>query len=236
MNSRTKRISLSVLAILIIVACSFKSPFSKEVGLGPTVKEVVSENTAARDEGIKVYQGAQKAVANYYLKVNSCAALMTRQEAMVENYAKAVQANTENWSGHFRAESEAMTKQLEAYANAINEGTLDPSQLNLAQLIEQGAFPTDLQAGLALYVDSVVQAPPPEIDSEVYKQAMDTMSECYSSVDFAGSVTNEAITAWNTWLLTTKGMLVSELSDYFGYPMPGELPLITGGQTDSQMP
>lgn len=226
-NPRFLKTIVSAVFILSILACGFSN----------TAKEVISENTALIDKGVTMYRAYQGEAANYYLQINGCTAKMNRAQLIVENYANQVNANTEAWTGNFRGPQADLAAQLAAY-NAAKDpqtGVVDPTKLDLAALAASGALPNGLSDGLNLYFNSVVQAPPPEIDSALYQSVLDVSNECYDSMIYAGTKVNDKAIQYNTWHDTVEGKLVTEaneilkkVSERVGFDLPESLPLMTG--------
>lgn len=237
MNRLTKSV-LGVIAILFILACQLPS-CSKEVGFAPTVEEVISDNTAIIDEGVAIYKEYQVRSANHFLKINACKATLDGNREDAALYYAASNANMESWTGHFKEQEAEFNKQLALYNQAAN----DPSKLNLAELQKAGALPTDLDGGMKLYVNAVVQAPPPVIDSEITKIMMATRTECFQSIVFTGGKVNDTAGQYNFWHDSLKGKLVTEANDILnqvservGFDLPESLPYVTGGTaTDEQL-
>jgi len=237
MPNRLLKIFVFALFTISILAC----------GIGNTAKEVISENTALIDKGVTMYRNYQGEAANYYLQINGCTGKMDRAQAIVENYANQVNANTEAWTGNFRDEQAQLAAQMEAY-NAAKDpktGVVDPSKLDLAALAASGALPNGLGNGLNLYFNSVVQAPPPEIDSALYQSVLDVSNECYDSIIYSGTKVNEKAIQYNTWHDTVEGKIVTEaneilkaVSEKVGFDLPVSLPLMTGasGASSDQIP
>ncbi|PJB48430.1 hypothetical protein CO104_01270 [Candidatus Collierbacteria bacterium CG_4_9_14_3_um_filter_43_16] len=238
MRSRKSKIVLiALIGLLLILAC--KSPFSKEVGLGPTVKEVVSENTALIDEGVTLVQAYQVSAANHFLRINACYAKMDSMVQSAKDYSGFVNANIESWTGNFKDQEAELNNQIAEYLKAGG----DPTKLNLAQLQANGALPSDLQTGMLIYVQAVTQAPPPSIDPQIWRDVLAAKSECYESIVFTGGIVNDKAGQYNTWHNTVKGKLVTEANDIFtqvtgivGFVLPEFLPFVTGGSaTDAPL-
>ncbi|MBI9052136.1 MAG: hypothetical protein JEZ00_22160, partial [Anaerolineaceae bacterium] len=89
--------------------------------------------------------------------------------------------------------------------------------------------PDGLGQGFSLYVNAVVQAPPPVPDSEVTLALGDTVDEAMNTVQLAGTDWNDAVKTYNTRRSQITGEVVARVSEYFGFELPESFPYYQGG-------
>src|ERR671919_1041364 len=115
---------------------------------------------------VALVQGVQAAASNFQLVTDTQYAKIQAKTQITKDYYDAVSNSGEVWTGNFRSESEALTELLKSYRDE-NGQPLDPSKLNLDALQNKGALPDGLGQGFTLYVNAIVQAPPPVPAQEV---------------------------------------------------------------------
>ena len=114
------------------------------------------------------------------------------------------------------------------YIRDENGQPLDPTQLNLDALQNQGALPDGLGQGFTLYVNAIVQAPPPVPDPQVTLALGDTIDEGMNTIQLAGTDWNDAVEAYNTRRAQIPGEVVARVSEYFGFDLPVAFPYYQG--------
>jgi hypothetical protein len=110
-----------------------------------------------------------------------------------------------------------------------NGNPVSPEKLNLNQLQSQGLLPDSLGNKFSVYVNAVVQAPPPVPDSKVTLALGDTVDEAMNTIQLAGTDWNDAVKAYNTRRAQIKGEIVARVSAYFGFDLPVTFPFYQGG-------
>jgi hypothetical protein len=146
---------------------------------------------------------------------------------ITKDYYDAVSNSGEVWTGNFRSEQELLNELLRNYRDE-NGQPLDPTQLNLDALQNQGALPDGLGQGFTLYVNAVVQAPPPVPAPEVTLALGDTIDEGMNTIQLAGTDWNDAVEAYNTRRSQIPGEVVARVSEYFGFDLPVAFPYYQG--------
>ncbi len=206
-----QRIPILVVAVMLagVLACGINSP------------------TTEYNELIALVQGVQSAAANFQLVTDTQYAKVQAKTQITKDYYEAVAQSGEIWTGHFRDEAEALAEQMSSYRDE-NGQPVDPSQLNLEELQQQGALPSDLGQGFSLFVNAVVQAPPPVPAPEVTLALGDTVDEAMNTIQLAGTDWNDAVRAYNTRRSQISGEVVARVSEFFGFELPDSFPYYQG--------
>jgi hypothetical protein len=189
---------------------------------------VVNTGTTEYNDLIALVQGVQSAAANFQLVTDTQYAKIQAKTQITKDYYNAVNTSGEVWTGNFRSEADAMTNLLNNYRDA-NGKPLDPTKLNLNDLQNKGALPSGLGQGFTLYVNAVVQAPPPVPDAKITLALGDTVDEAMNTIQLAGTDWNDAVKAYNTRRAQITGEVVAKVSAYFGFPLPVTFPYYQGG-------
>ncbi len=209
-----------VQAFPVLAACAL---FVSLTGCG-----VVQSGADEYNELVSLVQGVQSGAANFQLVTDTQYAKIQAKTQITKDYYDAVAQSGEVWTGNFRDEAAAMTELLKNYRDA-NGQPLDPTKLNLNDLQNKGALPDGLGQGFTLYVNAVVQAPPPVPDAQVTLALGDTVDEGMNTIQLAGTDWNDAVKAYNTRRAQIKGEIVARVSAYFGFDLPVTFPYYAGG-------
>ncbi|HAE58384.1 MAG TPA: hypothetical protein DCG54_02465 [Anaerolineae bacterium] len=188
---------------------------------------VVKSATTEYDELVALVQGVQSAAANFQLVTDTQYAKIQAKTQITKDYYDAVSNSGEVWTGNFRSEADALTNLLANYRDE-NGQPLDPAKLNLNDLQDKGALPSDLGQGFSLYVNAITQAPPPVPDASVTLAMGDTVDEAMNTIQLAGTDWNDAVKAYNTRRAQIKGEVVARVSAYFGFDLPVTFPYYQG--------
>src|ERR671912_464619 len=105
---------------------------------------------------IALVQGVQASASNFQLVTDTQYAKIQARTQITRDYYDAVSNSGEVWTGNFRSEQELLNELLKNYRDE-NGQPLDPTQLNLDALQNQGALPDGLGQGFTLFVNAVVQ-------------------------------------------------------------------------------
>jgi len=189
---------------------------------------VVKSATTEYNELVALVQGVQAAASNFQLVTDTQYAKIQAKTQITKDYYDAVSNSGEVWTGNFRSEQEALANMLNNYRDE-NGQPLDPTQLNLDALQEQGALPDSLGQGFSLYVNAITQAPPPVPAPEVTLALGDTVDEAMNTIQLAGTDWNDAVKAYNTRRAQIAGEVVARVSEYFGFDLPVTFPYYQGG-------
>ena len=176
---------------------------------------------------VALVQGVQSAASNFQLVTDTQYAKIQAKTQITKDYYDAVSNSGEVWTGNFRSEQEILNELLRKYRDA-NGQPLDPTQLNLDALQDQGALPDGLGQGFTLFVNAVVQAPPPVPAPEVTLALGDTIDEGMNTIQLAGTDWNDAVEAYNTRRSQIPGEVVARVSEYFGFELPVAFPYYQG--------
>lgn len=198
------------------------------VFVGSTSCGVVNSGTTEYNDLVALVQGVQSAAANFQLVVDTQYAKIQAKTQITKDYYNAVSNSGEVWTGHFRAQADALTNLLNNYRDA-NGKPLDPTKLNLNELQGNGALPNGLGQGFTLYVNAITQAPPPVPDAQVTLALGDTIDEAMNTIQLAGTDWDDAVKAYNTRRAQIAGEIVSRVSAYFGFDLPVTYPYYQGG-------
>lgn len=196
--------------------------------VGLTGCGVVQSGADEYNELVSLVQGVQSAAANFQLVTDTQYAKIQAKTQITKDYYDAVSNSGEVWTGHFKSQADAVTELLKNYRDD-NGQPIDPAKLNLSQLQSQGALPDGLGQGFSLYVNAVVQAPPPVPDPKVTLSLGDTVDEAMNTIQLAGTDWNDAVKKYNTRRAQIKGEIVARVSAYFGFELPVTFPYYQGG-------
>ncbi|MBL8097353.1 MAG: hypothetical protein JNL73_24450 [Anaerolineales bacterium] len=196
--------------------------------MGVTGCSVVNTGTTEYNELVALVQGVQSAAANFQLVTDTQYAKIQAKTQITKDYYDAVSNSGEVWTGNFRSQADALTALLSNYRDADGQ-PLDPTQLNLSELQNQGALPSDLGQGFSLYVNAITQAPPPVPDAQVTLALGDTVDEAMNTIQLGGTDWNDAVKAYNTRRAQITGEVVARVSAYFGFDLPVAFPYYQGG-------
>ncbi len=195
--------------------------------LGATGCSLVDTGTKEYNELVALVQGVQSAAANFQLVTDTQYAKIQAKTQITKDYYDAVSNSGEVWTGNFRSQADALTALLNNYRDA-NGQPLDPTKLNLSELQNNGALPSDLGQGFSLYVNAITQAPPPVPDAQVTLALGDTVDEAMNTIQLAGTDWNDAVKAYNTRRAQITGEVVARVSAYFGFDLPLTFPYYQG--------
>ena len=176
---------------------------------------------------VALVQGVQSAASNFQLVTDTQYAKIQARTQITKDYYDAVSNSGEVWTGNFRSEQELLNELLRNYRDE-NGQPLDPTELNLDALQEKGALPDGLGEGFTLFVNAVVQAPPPVPDPQVTLALGDTIDEGMNTIQLAGTDWNDAVRAYNTRRSQIPGEVVARVSEYFGFELPVAFPYYQG--------
>ena len=188
---------------------------------------LVKSATTEYNELVALVQGVQAAASNFQLVTDTQYAKIQAKTQITRDYYDAVSNSGEVWTGNFRSEQEALANMLNNYRDE-NGQPLDPTQLNLDALQDQGALPDSLGQGFSLYVNAITQAPPPVPAPEVTLALGDTVDEAMNTIQLAGTDWNDAVKAYNTRRAQIAGEVVARVSEYFGFDLPVTFPYYQG--------
>ena len=176
---------------------------------------------------IALVQGVQASASNFQLVTDTQYAKIQARTQITRDYYDAVSNSGEVWTGNFRSEQELLNELLKNYRDE-NGQPLDPTQLNLDALQNQGALPDGLGQGFTLFVNAVVQAPPPVPAPEITLALGDSIEEGMNTIQLAGTDWNDAVQAYNTRRAQIPGEVVARVSEYFGFDLPVAFPYYQG--------
>jgi hypothetical protein len=197
------------------------------LAVGLTGCGVVRTGTDEYNDLVALVQNVQAAASNFQLVTDTQYSKIQAKTQITKDYYDAVAESGEVWTGNFRDEQAALTEMLANYRDE-NGQPLDPTQLNLDALQNQGSLPDNLGQGFALYVNAITQAPPPVPDSEVTLALGDTVDEGMNTIQLAGTDWNDAVRAYNTRRAQITGEVVARVSAYFGFDLPVTFPYYAG--------
>jgi hypothetical protein len=195
--------------------------------IGMTGCGVIRSATDEYNELIALVQNVQAAASNFQLVTDTQYAKIQAKTQITADYYEAVADSGEVWTGNFRDEQELMNELLRNYRDE-NGQPLNPTELDLNALQNQGALPDGLGQGFTLYVNAITQAPPPVPDPQVTLSLGDTIDEGMNTIQLAGTDWNDAVRAYNTRRAQIPGEIVSRVSEYFGFELPVEFPYYQG--------
>jgi hypothetical protein len=176
---------------------------------------------------VALVQGVQASASNFQLVTDTQYAKIQAKTQITKDYYDAVSNSGEVWTGNFRSEQELLNELLKNYRDE-NGQPLDPTQLNLDDLQNKGALPDGLGQGFTLYVNAIVQAPPPVPDPQITLALGDTIDEGMNTIQLAGTDWNDAVEAYNTRRAQISGEVVARVSEYFGFELPVAFPYYQG--------
>ena len=176
---------------------------------------------------VALVQGVQASASNFQLVTDTQYAKIQARTQITKDYYDVVSNSGEVWTGNFRSEAEALAELLKNYRDE-NGQPLDPTQLNLDALQNQGALPDGLGQGFTIYVNAITQAPPPVPDPQITLALGDTIEEGMNTIQLAGTDWNDAVKAYNTRRAQIPGEVVARVSEYFGFDLPVAFPYYQG--------
>lgn len=188
---------------------------------------LIKSGTDEYNDLVALVQGVQSAASNFQLVTDTQYAKIQAKTQITKDYYEAVSNSGEVWTGNFRSEQEALNELLKNYRDE-NGQPLDPTKLNLDALQNKGALPDGLGQGFTLYVNAIVQAPPPVPAPEVTLALGDTIDEGMNTIQLAGTDWNDAVKAYNTRRAQIPGEVVARVSQYFGFDLPVAFPYYQG--------
>lgn len=197
------------------------------MAVGLTGCGVVKSGTTEYNELVALVQGVQSAAANFQLVTDTQYAKIQAKTQITQDYYDAVNNSGEVWTGNFRSQADALTELLKNYRDE-NGQPLDPTQLDLNELQNKGALPSEIGQGFSLYVNAITQAPPPVPDAQVTIALGDTVDEAMNTIQLAGTDWNDAVKAYNTRRAQIAGEIVARVSEYFGFELPLTFPYYQG--------
>lgn len=204
----------------ILLACSLAACSA--------VSNLVDSGTKEYNELIALVQGVQSAAANFQLVTDTQYAKIQTKAQITQQYYDTVVESSEVWTGNFQSQADELETALEQYRDE-NGNPIDPTKLNLAEMQQQGLLPDSLGEKFSVYVNAVVQAPPPVPAPEVTLALGDTVDEAMNTIQLAGTDWNDAVEAYNTRRAQIKGEIVARVSSYFGFELPVTFPYYQGG-------
>ncbi len=201
--------------------------FAIALAVGLTGCGVVKSATTEYNELVALVQNVQAAASNFQLVTDTQYAKIQAKTQITKDYYEAVSESGEVWTGNFRDEQELLNELLRNYRDE-NGQPLNPTELDLNALQDQGALPDGVGQGFTLYVNAITQAPPPVPNAEVTLALGDTIDEGMNTIQLAGTDWNDAVRAYNTRRAQIPGEIVSRVSEYFGFELPIEFPYYQG--------
>ncbi len=208
---------LSIVFILALLASNFGC-----AGIVDTGKKAIAQ----RDQLIALAQKVQAAASNFSLVMDTQYSKIKTSNTVTASYYEAVAQSGEVWTGHFRSQEAALEKSMADSKSSTVGG--DPTKPDLAALAAKNALPSETGAAFSLFVNSVVQAPPPVPDSKVTMALLDTVNEAMNTIQLAGTDWNDAVRAYNTMRSSVSGEVVSAASKIIGFPLPDNFPYYQG--------
>lgn len=217
-----KKMMMRVLFTMLIISLGIST-----TGCG-AVSSVVDTGTKEYNELIALVQNVQSAAANFQLVTDTQYAKIQAKTQITQQYYSSVIKSGEVWTGNFESQSKAVEEALKNFKD--KDGNPIPAdKLNLNQLQAQGLLPDSLGNKFSVYVNAIVQAPPPVPDSKVTLALGDTVDEAMNTIQLAGTDWNDAVKAYNTRRAQIKGEIVARVSAYFGFELPVTFPYYQGG-------
>lgn len=212
---------LKKMLALIFVVC---------IAVVQTSCSVAKKGMSEYDELVALVQGVQYGASNFQLVVDTQYGKIQVSTQQTDSYYASIESTVGVWSESFKQEGQDLNDLLQAYKNG-DGSTIPSEELNLNQLLVDGALPSDLGNGFSLYVNAIHQAPVPVADSVVTLALMDTTNEAYNSIQLAGTDWNDAVRKYNTRRSQISGEVIAAVSDFFGFPLPVSFPYYSGGNT-----
>lgn len=179
------------------------------------------------DSLVAAYQSAQKAAANgratLALKYNQVQNYMDMYNA----YLAADVAKTEAYRKALANYGAKLAEQDKAYYDA-NGNPLTPSQIDLNQLVQNQATPTDMALNIYAYVTQFTEAPLAVVDEQSLADTQKYVSETYNEITSAMEDWNTAVQNYNTIRNQASGDIVASAAQALGIKdLPVELPYFT---------
>lgn len=208
---KTVRKSVIFLLILVIVLTT--------AGCGVGKKAVTQYHGL-----IEAYQAAQKAAATS----RSCLVLafseMNVQSTMVNNYLIADIEKTKVYRESLANYGTKFSDQNNAYFDTAGNG-VQPGDLDLAELVNQGATPADMGLTLQVYASTFYEAPLQAVDSEPVINAQRIFSEKFNQAFACIKEWNDAVEDYNVERNKIPGDLIGTVANELGVKeLPPELP------------
>lgn len=176
------------------------------------------------DQLITAYQNAQKAAANGYTALSLGYNKIQNYMDMYQAYLTADVAKTQAYRDALNNYGTKIAEQQQYYTNDDNQ-PIDPSKIDLNELVQNGATPTGLAINISSYVNQFTEAPLEGIDENSLKDTMDFVQESYNEINSAVQDWNEAVSEYNTIRQQVGGDIVGRVATALGVrQIPDSLP------------
>jgi hypothetical protein len=179
------------------------------------------------DSLIEAYQNAQKAAANGQVSI---ALGFNKIQNYMDMYDQYLSADVEKTKAYREALAEygaKMAEQQKQYVDSDGQ-PLDPSQLDLNELVENQATPADMALNVQVYASTFNEAPLENIDIESLTNTQRLVSEAYNEIFASINDWNDAVNEYNTERNKATGDIVGRAAEALNVnELPQKLPLFT---------
>jgi hypothetical protein len=210
----------SVVFVLVLVVALL----TMSCGLLSGIKSVAPEITSEYETLITAYQDGRKAAANG----STCIALtfseIQAQVTLYNSYLTADIAKAAAYRESLNNFGTDISNAQSQYKDA-NGNPISPNNLDLADLVNNQATPTDMALNVNAYVTTFTEAPLQNVDPETLTSTQRLVSEKYNQTFACVKDWNDAVFTYNEERNKISGDIVGSIADYLGVKeLPEELP------------
>ena len=218
-----KAITLVMLIVLVLTATACNT--ITNVG-----RSVIDEYHAL----ITAYQNGQMAAANGQSCIVLSFSAMTNSAVLANNYMDGVAKQTEAYREPLRqfgskiaTQEKTLAEQAAAYKDSAGK-PLDPTKIDLADLVNKNATPANMALTLQVYATTFNEAPLPPLNPQPIINAQQQVSESTNQAFACVKDWNEAVRSYNVERNKIPGDAVGRIAEYLKVKeLPQSLPYFT---------
>lgn len=183
------------------------------------------------DNMVLLYQNVQEQASNFQLCVDTAYGKINTSTQQAQAFFDADVAKVAAWRDGYEKGKAELDKAEAAYKDA-GGNPLPKDKLSMQDLIDKGGMPNQLNGGLALVVNSVVQAPVAPVNADIGKALIQTTNESFNSIQACGERWNAHVKAYNTERSQVGTDIIVSAANKLhlrDVDFPRELPYYSGG-------
>lgn len=183
---------------------------------------------------ITAYQNTQMAAANGQSCIVLSFSAMTNSATLANNYMQGVANQTtsyreplRNFGTKMAAQEQTLQDQAAAYKDSAGK-PLDPTKLDLADLVNKNATPANMALTLQVYATTFNEAPLPPLNPQPVINAQRQVSESTNQAFACVKDWNDAVRTYNVERNKIPGDAVGRIAEYLKVKeLPQSLPYFT---------